>query len=227
MIISAIMQLSSRALRAWCGKGICFRTQCQTVQNTEMDLKKKRQGLWTTSGSKVDLTQREADSFYTARGDLLLSPSSPAGAEDPPTKPTWRWSQEGKAPAPPSLPPLTDVGPFVQQLCHICVGCLPSPIKRHFCFKHFSTKTASDNTEFLETLSSLFCKKSGSASALILFKCFSSLLTPVVKSSLFFKHVLVFPVFHTANFSQFESQITSGMLCYNVLFYGIHKDNFG
>lgn len=75
MIISAIRQFSSRALRAWCGKGICFTTQCQAVQNTKMDLKKKRQGLWTTSGSKVDLTQREADSFYTAGGDLLLSPS--------------------------------------------------------------------------------------------------------------------------------------------------------
>lgn len=43
-------------------------------------------------------------------------------------------------------------------------GWLPSLTdKKGFCFKYFSTKTASGNTEFLKTLSSLFDKKSGSA----------------------------------------------------------------
>lgn len=41
------------------------------------------------------------------------------------------------------------------------------------------------------------------------------------------KRALTFPVFHTANFSHFESQITSGMLRYSVLFYGIYKEKSG
>lgn len=108
---------------------------------------------------------------------------SHVGPEDPAAKPARRRAG-GQAPGGCLSHPQTR--PFVRQPCLVCLGCLPSLIKRHFCFKRFSTKTASDNTEFLETLSSLFCKKLGSASALISFKWFSSLLTSVVKSSLFF-----------------------------------------
>lgn len=85
---------------------------------------------------------------------------------------------------------------FVQQLCHVWVGCLPSPTERDFCFKHFSTKTASDNTELLKTLSSLFWEKSSSASALILFKCFSPFPPSSEKLTIIIKHVLVFPLSH-------------------------------
>lgn len=85
---------------------------------------------------------------------------------------------------------------FARQLCHIWVGCLPSPIKRDFCFKHFSPKTASDNTELLKTLSSLFWEKSGSASALILFKCFPPFPPSSEKLTIVMKHVLGFPLSH-------------------------------
>ena len=139
---------------------------CQTGQKPNWNFFKKRKGLWKIRGPKADLTQQEFDSSSTVKGDLLLPwPVWGLGTLPP--------SPQGDAQAcrhQAASSPTHRRGPFVRQPCLVCLGCLPSLTERLFCFKHFSTKTASDNTEFLETLSSLFCKKSSSASALISFK---------------------------------------------------------
>lgn len=78
------------------------------------------------------------------------------------------WAQQNLPPAPPP-----NEAPLAA-LSHM-VGCLPSPTKRDFCFKHFSIKTASDNIESLKTFSSIL-EEVRLNSALILFQCFPSFL---------------------------------------------------
>lgn len=113
------------------------------------------------------------------------------------------WAQQNLPPAPPpNEVPLA-------ALSHM-VGCLPSPTKRDFCFKHFSIKTASDNTGILKTLSSIL-QEVRLNSAWFYSNVFPPSSPRSEKLIILTKHTLVFPVFHTASFSHFKSQITSGM----------------
>lgn len=119
--VSTTRQLSSRALRAWCARGYAseHKEEWSGQARKQNGFLKKQQGLWTGRGPGASGHLHTASSTSSPGGEDPLTQAAPGdGAGSPEHRPALA--------ATPRRP-----GRFVRQLGHICVGCLPSQIKRH------------------------------------------------------------------------------------------------
>lgn len=105
--------------------------------------------------------------------------------------------------------PAPHEAPLVQQLCHIWVAAFPHRLKGIFVSSIFLLKLQVTTLSFSKH-SPLFCK-SGSALPRFYSNVFPPSSPRSEKLTILMKHTHWFFLFHTASFSHFESQITSGM----------------